>query len=435
MNPLAKKLNETINNHHSSIFSMLSEKGKRMFFPTQGIIAQSAEAKKYADPSFNATIGIATDKNGAIGFESIKKFFNDLNNEEIFSYSSSLGAPKLREEWKKHILLKNPLLKGKDISNPVVFSGLTHAIDIASQMFLDREEVVLLPDQIWGNYRLMLSVKNELQLQHYSLFQDEKFNVTGLSELIEKNAGAKKVTVLLNFPNNPTGYSPTVAEVEAISKMLISHAQKGVKLLVLLDEAYFGLFFDEDVYRHSLFSLLADAHENILAIKVCGATKEFFVWGFRVGFVTFASKGASPEVLSCLEQKLGGFVRAGISNCSTSAQSILTKIISSNEYEKDFQKNYEILKSRAIEVKRVLQKSTYGEVFKPYPFNSGYFMLLRLNEKIDAEELRNKLLHEKKMGTIATAKHDLRVAFSCLEKEKTEIFFDHLYQVAKDMLP
>jgi len=36
-----------------------------------------------------------------------------------------------------------------------------------------------------------------------------------------------------------------------------------------------------------LFGKLANAHPNLLAIKLDGATKELFVWGLRCGFITY----------------------------------------------------------------------------------------------------------------------------------------------------
>ena len=433
MNPLAEKLNETIKSCNQNVFEMLSERGKRIFYPVKGIIAQAAEAKEQADPNYNATIGIATDKNGPLGFNSISKFFNDLSGNEIFNYSSSLGDPALRKAWEKHILENNPLLKGKSFSKPVVCSGLTHALHTVSELIIDKDDLILMPDQIWGNYRLMLSVKNEAKLEYYPFYKDEQFNIDGLSASIEKNAAAKKITLLLNFPNNPTGYAPTAKEAEKITEMLISFAEKGIKLVVILDEAYFGLFFKDDIYQNSLFSTLANAHENLLAIKICGATKEFFVWGFRIGFVTLATKGATKEFLTAFEQKLGALVRSSISNCSTSAQNILRKVIEDDLYKKDFAKNHHILEKRVKKVQEVLQKEHYKEVFTFYPFNSGYFMLLKL-KGINAEDLRKKLLVQEKIGTIATADYDLRIAFSCIEEDKIEYVFDRIYTTAKSMI-
>ncbi len=50
------------------------------------------------------------------------------------------------------------------------------------------------------------------------------------------------------------------------------------------------MFFDEQCDRESIFGKLARASNNLLAIKVDGATKEEFVWGLRVGFITFGDE-------------------------------------------------------------------------------------------------------------------------------------------------
>ena len=54
---------------------MLSDYGKKVYFP-KGIISQTAEAKEKAT-RFNATIGIAKDKNGPLFLDSIQKFFKE----------------------------------------------------------------------------------------------------------------------------------------------------------------------------------------------------------------------------------------------------------------------------------------------------------------------------------------------------------------------
>ena len=128
-----------------------------------------------------------------------------------------------------------------------------------------------------------------------------------MDALLEKvNAPGEKKVILLNFPNNPTGYTPTVAEAEAIQKGLLKAAQAGKKIAVLIDDAYFGLVYREGVEKESLFARLVDLHENVLAVKLDGATKEDYVWGLRVGFVTFGGKGLGPEALKALEAKAAG---------------------------------------------------------------------------------------------------------------------------------
>ena len=51
-----------------------------------------------------------------------------------------------------------------------------------------------------------------------------------------------------------------------------------------------GLVFRDGIYQESIFTLLADAHPGVLAVKIDGATKEDCVWGYRVGFLTYGFK-------------------------------------------------------------------------------------------------------------------------------------------------
>ncbi len=53
MNPQAEELNRIIQEKSSVVFELLSQRGKEIYFPKKGILAQSAEAGK---ASINATI-------------------------------------------------------------------------------------------------------------------------------------------------------------------------------------------------------------------------------------------------------------------------------------------------------------------------------------------------------------------------------------------
>ena len=59
MNPLAQNLNNQLVDHCPEILSMLSNLGQSMYYP-KGILSQSAMLKT----KYNATIGMATNKNG-----------------------------------------------------------------------------------------------------------------------------------------------------------------------------------------------------------------------------------------------------------------------------------------------------------------------------------------------------------------------------------
>ncbi|MBJ8193091.1 aminotransferase class I/II-fold pyridoxal phosphate-dependent enzyme, partial [Bacillus cereus] len=91
--------------------------------------------------------------------------------------------------------------------------------------------------------------------------------------LAQKEYG--KAIVVLNFPNNPTGYTPGVEEGKAIVAAIQEAAEAGINVVVVTDDAYFGLFF-EDSLHESLFGQLAGLHPRILPVKIDGATKEEF---------------------------------------------------------------------------------------------------------------------------------------------------------------
>ena len=90
------------------------------------------------------------------------------------------------------------------------------------------------------------------------------------------------------------------------------------------------------------------------------------------------------------------------------------------------------MKGRANKVKAILDSGKYGDVWGYYPFNSGYFMCLKLKQ-VGAEALRSHLLHQYGVGTIALGESDLRIAFSCIEENGLEELFDTIYRGVQDL--
>ena len=431
MNPLAHTLNQSLQSQSPPVFDFLSPLGKSLYFP-RGILYQSAEAKEKAH-RFDATIGIATDSSGPLGLPSFDKYFRDLRSDEIYPYSSSFGLPGLRAAWKDRLVRLNPSLSGKSFSLPVVTSGLTHGLSLCEEMFLYPGQVLILPDQIWGNYRLIFAVKGGVALKTFPFFRDDHFNLEGIESLMQKEASEKgRVNLLLNSPNNPTGYALTRSDVEKLLELFRRQLEKGIRLFVILDDAYFGLFYEDDAYPESLFASLSDLHPHLLVVKLDGLTKEYFAWGFRIGFMTLGHPTLDAEGFACLEKKVAGAIRGSVSNCSTPAQHIALRELNSDLVQEDCRANHAILKGRAQKVKAVLADGRYRDEFIPYPFNAGYFMLIRL-VNIDAERLRVHLLERYGVGTVSTSKVDLRVAFSCVEEKDIPEIFGLIYRGCKDL--
>ena len=101
--------------------------------------------------------------------------------------------------------------------------------------------------------------------------------------------------------------------------------------MAVCDDAYFGLFFDDEVMKESLFTRLADAHPRILAIKLDGASKEDFAWGLRLAFMTYGIAGGQGAY-EALEKKTGGCIRGTISNSPNVSQELLLRAMSDPDY-------------------------------------------------------------------------------------------------------
>ena len=434
MNPIARELNQIIKEANVHVYESLSEVGKNLFFP-KGILSQGAEAKEKAH-KFNATVGMATEKGRTMFLPSVMSMVSQLRPEEALTYAPSFGIMPLREAWKEALFEKNPSLKLKEVSLPIVSHALTHGMSVVSDMWVDPGDTIILPDKMWGNYNLIFAVRRGARIVNYSLFDSQGgFNLEALKACVESEAkGRKKIIVILNFPNNPTGYTVTPGEADRIADILTKLARNGINVLALTDDAYFGLFFEEETLKESIFTKLIGRDPRLLAIKLDGATKENYVWGLRVGFITYGAffEAESRPAFDALEKKTAGAVRGSISNASHLSQEIVLRSLRSDDYHEEKEDKFQIMKERAQEVKRVLADLKYQDAWEPYPFNSGYFMCLKL-KTVEAESLRVHLLEKYGVGLISLGKTDLRVAFSCLEKDDTQELFDTVLQGVRDL--
>ncbi len=435
MNTLAEELNSIIGNANPYVFEMLSEMGKQLFFP-KGILSQSAEAKQKAD-KINATIGIAKQDGKVMNIPSTAACIQGMDPDNYLSYAPSFGVLDLRKKWKTLLYQKNSNLENKKVSLPVVTSGITHGISTFADLWVNPGDKIILPDMIWGNYRMTFCVRNRAEIVNYDIFNSSLsgFNIDSFEKTVRKEAKlAKKIIVVLNFPHNPSGYAPTVEEGQKIASILVDIAKNGTNVVAACDDAYFGLFFEDDTMKESIFSLLAGADERLVAVKLDGATKEDFAWGLRVGFITYglAARNGVEDLYDALEKKTAGCIRGNISNASHLSQSIVLHSMEDKGYSKNKKDKFDLLMERAHTIKDVLKSVEYKNAWDVYPFNSGYFMCLRIKE-VNAEILRIHLLENYGTGLISVGDTDLRVAFSCLEKNDIKTLFDTILKGINDL--
>ena len=291
--------------------------------------------------------------------------------------------------------------------------GVTNALSIAGYLFVEEADSIILSDLYWENYDLVFTNAYGAEFKFFNFFKNEVFDIDSFRETVKAGPPGKKI-VVLNFPNNPSGYTPTQAAGEEIIAVLKQAAEAGNHLLVILDDSYFGLFFEDDTFTESLFAQLAQAHSNLLAVKVDGITKEEYAWGFRVGFITFGIKNGSQALYKALEEKTAGAIRGNISNACHPSQSLILNALKSGTYNQEKERNKAKLKERYLKVKDVLRNHPeYAAYFEALPFNSGYFMCVKLKH-LNADKVWKILLDKYSTGVICYGEKNCSVSLSLL---------------------
>jgi len=394
----ASRLNATIDALLPAAGAALSRLGRRAWFPAD-IPAQSAEARGCA---INATIGEVTDGHGhPLALPLITEHFAGVDLAEVMLYAPQGGQGPLRQRWQDR-------LKGRldvPMSLPLVTSGITHALFLAADLFVDDETDVLLPNPCWGNYKQVFGVRKGGRLHGYPACDERGLDLDGIAAALRGVNG--RGVILLNFPGNPTGYTPTLAEGEALVALL--RAQPG-PLVVLFDDAYQGMSWEQGLIPRSLFYDIAgqDA-DRLIAVKLDGVTKELFYFGARVGFLTFGANGPGGEALS---EKARGLMRSSVSSGVATSQTLVSLALASPQLEVQRRAVLDQIEQRY----RVLKDSVAAEGLRTWPFNSGFFALVPVGG--DAEVARRRLLREAGVGVVSFAEaHALRISYGSTRVE------------------
>ena len=396
--------------------SFFSKLGENIILP-QDVLIQSKETAAVTG-AINATIGIATINKKAMSLPSINKVLTELNNSEYLPYSPTPGLPKMRELWKEKILADNPSINKDFLSLPMVTTGITQGIDIAANLFSQKGDALLLPNLFWQNYAQIYTIKLGNTIYKYNQFdENNEFSIKNFKQTLY-SIKEDKISLILNFPNNPTGYTPSDVELDSLVEVINIFAKENTnkQIIIVSDDAYFGLFFEENHKTPTLSAThkLAE-NENCLIVKLDGITKEFYSWGLRVGFITYYTK--NDELRNTLLEKTQGYLRSTTSSPSNLSQQIAVRLLDSKQSLEEKEINDKIIEERYDELKQAISKENLNSLVTVLPFNSGYFFTIKLPSNINAHEFRLKFLNEYKYGVYSMNDDHIRIAFSCLDKE------------------
>lgn len=431
--------------------------GREIYNP-QGIRYWTQQAKQHA--RIDATIGSAKGREHTVFPEGstreitfcipfIKSFFNNLDTEEIFPYTPEAGTPAFREAWRAWILRRagaETERLSRQMHLPVLTPGITAAIGMCARMFLDPGESIILPHKRWENYDRILEANLQLSLEEFPLFQEGDFNLSGLEESIRrlwKTQG--NAVVLLNFPNNPTGYCPSTQTGTRIVDRLTDLAREtDRKLTILFDDAYESYVYDSTATRLSLFYRMRP-QANLLPVKLDGVTKEMLWYGGRAGTITLAMPdswldGSVDLIHAELDNKFNGMIRSSVSNSATVTQWVATKVLEQmdrlveerNRTVGELAKRHEILRNELAKL------ST--DLITVDPFQGGFFCFvnMKLNSGLRATQLATHLLEKHGIGTVPFEQGEvngIRIAYCSVLAEDIPDLCRSLAETLEELRP
>ncbi|MFX1391182.1 MAG: aminotransferase class I/II-fold pyridoxal phosphate-dependent enzyme [Promethearchaeota archaeon] len=431
------------------LYNTFSDIGKRIFLP-EGIFYWSGRAKKEAELIGTLGAAYAYEKDFIEGgnnewtpcyLKDIKEF-TPLKEKEIVPYTSIGGLQETRDIWKEWIIYKSLYSEKEDnkllsrlkelIITPVITGGVTNGLFQACSLFLDPNESMIIPNKRWGNYDNIISKFIGAKVKIFEFFKENKININGMESAINSIAKIQeKVIIILNFPNNPTGYVPTKEEAFEIIEILRECQSRYKKpIIVLVDDAYEPYIFKDNVLNRSIFYELHNLDENVIPIKLDGITKELLMYGGRIGFFTIGlkpswvnNKADLEKLKSEINNKLEGLIRATISNCNSFYQYLTKKLLmekgmkqiiqSRDCIKKLLQKRYELIN---IELEKLNNPNISVD-----PNSGGFFVFINLNPNaIKANEFAHHLLKKYKVGIIPIEKleenvNGIRIAYCSID--------------------
>lgn len=203
-------------------------------------------------------------------------------------YSHNLGLPALREALS---LYTAGLHRPVDVERIAVTSSGVSALMIASQLLLEPGDEVVAVVPVWPNVTAQPVILGA-QVKRVSLGAREGAWVLDLQKLLDAITPRTRA-VILNAPNNPTGWTLSRGEQLAILERC---RQTGT--WVVADEVYERLYFEPGHSAAPSFLDIADAADRLVAAH--SFSKSFLMTGWRLGWLVLPA-GLSGEVAKLIE--------------------------------------------------------------------------------------------------------------------------------------
>lgn len=159
------------------------------------------------------------------------------------------------------------------VNQVITTIGASEALDLIWRAFLEPDDEIMLPSPYYGAYTFQLDYLDKKYVKVPILKEDGQVRYD-IEDFRSRLTPHTKM-ILLNSPNNPTGYVMTREEVQMIADFAVEN-----DLIVVSDECYDHYVFEGE---HVSIATLPGMQDRTLLVN--STSKTFAMTGWRVGYV------------------------------------------------------------------------------------------------------------------------------------------------------
>ena len=217
-----------------------------------------------------------------------------LRDGETF-YTHQRGIPELREALARYheFLYARPF----DPERFFVTGSGMQAIQIAVRMIVGEGDEVLLPSPAWPNLHAAVGIASATPVEVPVRFGSQGWTLD-LDELFAA-CSEKTRAIFINTPSNPTGWTATHQELQAI----LDFARRK-DIWIIADEIYTRFYYGKDHVNAPSFYEVMDENDKILFVN--SFSKNWAMTGWRVGWIS------APPALGDMIENLIQYSTSGV---------------------------------------------------------------------------------------------------------------------------
>jgi aromatic-amino-acid transaminase len=373
--------------------------------------AQEAVKKVGAENVVNATIGALLDDHGKLSvLPTMIDLLKNLPPEEFAAYAPIGGVPRFLEAAKKSAF-RDCFPEG--YIEAMATPGGTGAIRNTIRNYSAPGDSILTSDWYWSPYHTIAD-EHDRKIETYSLFNEKnEFHLDAFEQKIDALLRKQEqLVILLNAPaHNPTGYSPSIDEWEAIMNILKKAVQnKHKKIILFVDAAYID-FAGETNECRAFMKYFSHLPQNILVIIGFSMSKSYTLYGMRSGAAIAIS--SSKEVVDEFKM-ISQYSNRGVwSNGTRPAMIVLAQVFENPDLLAKVDAERAAFSNLLFERANAFIENAKKVNLDICPYKAGFFITVPCeNAEEAAKELQNDFIFAVPIG------RGIRFAVSAVPKEK-----------------